>query len=61
MLEGVLLWKCTHLVRECTDLLVFNVGHEGGYVPLGFKLEFLHFLEELWSGCHLDTIVDLKV
>ena len=54
VLESVLLWKCTYL-------LVFDAGHEGRYVPLGFRLEGLHFLEELWYGCHLDTVVDLKV
>ena len=40
---------------------MFDAGHEGGYVPLGFRLEGLHFREELWPGCHLNTIVDLKV
>ena len=31
-------------------------GHDGGYVPLGIRLEGLHILEELWPGCHLNTL-----
>ena len=40
---------------------MFDAGHEGGHVPLGFRLDGLHFLEELWPGCQLNTIVDLEV